>query len=109
MSGKYAFGWSDPRGLFGGASVANNYRHIKDSVEGHFSNSMSDDELMAAWLVALGSGPILFEKIRKHSDDIFFIGLNLYRRGLLLEEYSPNYWGERYTLVNKLEKTNGNT
>jgi len=101
MTGRYAFGYSDPRILYGSSSTAAwgfspNAEHMQTE---HYAIDMTDEQLRSAWLLLFGSDPISFNAIGERSDgDDFRIAYEAYRRGLLHEENNINSYSRYYVL-----------
>ena len=101
MAGRYAFGYSDPRVMFGSSSAPmwsfSDYAKTLDA--SHYSSNMTDEQLRAAWLLLFGSEPISFVAIGAKGDsDDFRIAYEAYKRGMIDEENNINTYTRYYTL-----------
>lgn len=101
MAGRYAFGYSDPRILYGSSSspMWSFSDYAKAQHEAHFASDMTDEQLKAAWLLLFGSDPISFIAIgARNDDDDFRIAYEAFKRGLLHEENNINSYSRYYAL-----------
>lgn len=100
---RYQFGWSDPRMAHIGTQGFGEVPMVSD----HFSRGMTADQLKAAWLIVFGSRPVTFMELRTAEDpDIFYIGQELYRRMMLLEQKDFTAFTNIYVLKDKLNASN---
>jgi len=100
-TGRYAFGYSDPRILYGSSSSPmwsfSDYAKTLDA--DHYANSMTDEQIRAAWLLLFGSEFVSFVAIgARNDDDDFRIAYEAYKRGLLHEENNINTYNRYYIL-----------
>lgn len=102
MTGRYAFGHSDPRILYGSSSTAAwgfslNAEHMQTE---HYATDMTDEQLRSAWLLLFGSDPISFIAIgARNDDDDFRIAYEAFKRGLLHEEANVYSYSRTYSLI----------
>ena len=103
-TGKYEFGWSDPRAVRKAAS----FKDLVYPLDMHFCVEMTDDQLKAAWLLHYGDRPITFIEISRRSDSIeggvdeLRIALEAHSRGLLISQHDFSSFSEIYVLKDKL-------
>lgn len=100
-SGRYVFGWSDPRVLYGASSspMCSFSDYAKTIHNDHYAHSMTDEQIRSAWLLLFGSDPISFTAIgARNDDDDWRIAYEAYSRGLLHEDSNFNTYSYTYTL-----------
>lgn len=57
----------------------------------HFSKSMTDDQLIAAWLITFGDRPVSIFEIRNSDSDTREMWKIMYIRDLLAQTETPTY------------------
>lgn len=100
-SGRYVFGYSDPRILYGSSSspMWSFSDYAKTIHNKHYAHAMTDEQIRAAWLLLFGSEPISFTAIgARNDDDDWRIAYEAYSRGLLHEDNNFNTYTYTYTL-----------
>ena len=101
---RYNFGWNDPRTL----RFAERFEDIPTIVMGHYSRSMTTDQLKAAWLLEYGDRPISFLELKRRwatdeTGDMMRIAQELHARGMLLSQHDFSHISEIYVLKEKLD------
>ena len=98
-SGRYDFGWSDPRSGYGGTHGYGEIRMEGVPVDNkHFSTHMSTEQLRAAWLLEYGDRLVPLFRLAENKD-MYNIGRQLYARGQLNEEKQFDTYSQCYYLT----------
>lgn len=104
-TGRYQFGWSDPRALAPGSFVEVDVS-LKDMPMDptHFANTMTTEQLRAAWTLQYGDRAVSTEQL-SDDPDMLSIAQVLFKRGQLIEQRRLETYSHCYAL--KPEKAHG--
>mgnify|MGYP003335732530 CR=1 FL=1 len=88
-----------------------NKRRYRKKRQDHFSVNMTDDQLIAAWLITFGDRPVSIFEIRRGDADAHKMWTTMNIRGLLVQNETPTYTypGQTvhvYSLTRTLEHAN---
>ena len=93
VSGRYAFGWSDPRAGVPPISL----KDMPMPVVKHFAHDMTTEQLRAAWTLAYGDRAVSTDTLSQ-DPDMLCIGQTLYQRGQLIEQRRLETYSHCYAL-----------
>ena len=96
-SGRYEFGWSDPRkpGVY--QKVYLSLKDMSMSIVKHFAHDMTTEQLRAAWKLQFGDRSVGTDTLAQ-DQDMLCIGQILYQRGQLLEQRRLETYSHCYAL-----------
>lgn len=103
-SGRYSFGWNDPRML----RHMQSFEEIPTVVMGHYARDMTNDQLKAAWVLVYGDRPISFHELKEkwaedETGDTMRVAQETHLRELLLGQHDFSSYSTIYILKDKLD------